>query len=206
MSSGSRDRDVTDQEILVFLGIPTCSHHVYGASVKFLENRQRVVDPPIPALSETSSLFTTIERLIKQGQLEGDEWKDELVWKESIITSKRDFSVSIRQAIKVFISNTPTFGAIHRHFLRTFPHPVEFAASKHLLTESEWKQIEYYFQNGAPRDDAMVEARLIEREAMKLSGLSGKARKAAKKKGKKAAKSREDIGEVTGEFGELDLD
>jgi hypothetical protein len=187
----------SDVEVATYLAMQ-CAHQLCDLlAVLTLTNRRNRPDP-YHKPTDPDSLYVSIQGMIKSGLLVGKEWEKEEIWKEKIRQGLYDFSISLRREIGLFISTTPTFRAIHRHFLQNFPHPIGFAAAaKKSLTEAELEKISDYFDEGGmmTADDEMVKVRLLEREFIKNDGVVGssQSRKNAKKKAKKLMKKGNDV-------------
>jgi hypothetical protein len=69
-----------------------------------------------------------IELYIQRGYLTGDDWQDPIRWKSSVISAMRIFFHSLNSATSSFVSTTPKFAAPYRHFVRNFPHLIQFVA------------------------------------------------------------------------------
>jgi hypothetical protein len=143
----------------------------------------------IPPFDEAIAIpvFKKIEYHVRRGDLIGDDWKDPIKWKKSVISAMRIYATSLRSATETFFSTTPKLVAPYRHFIRNFPHIIEFAAviQSHEIMEGvdEWLAQGGMMQPDDPlfaRDDGMMKT-------------SSKAEKNAKKKAKRLAKR------VTGE-------
>jgi hypothetical protein len=128
---------------------------------------------PLSAESSTTNLFQQIKRHILRGEISGEEWRNEVNWKESVRLALKIFSTSLRSAISTFLATTPTFGAIHRQFVRDLSSPISWISFVNLAYPAAYGEIIDFLDNGGTmkRDDRMVRQRSVELQICERIGL-----------------------------------